>query len=107
MFNKVNIDIRKLRDYCLNPNHPVGKHKARVFYDHLGLTRNDAGKLKDEISEKIKKARVHTEYEDKFGKRYSAVIDLDIKTNTASVKTVWIVRSGKEIPELVTCYVIT
>ena len=25
------VDPRKLRDYCLNPNHPRGKHKARVF----------------------------------------------------------------------------
>ena len=25
------VDIGKLRDYCLNPNHEVGKQKARVF----------------------------------------------------------------------------
>jgi hypothetical protein len=25
------VDIRKLRDYCLNPLHDEGKHKARVF----------------------------------------------------------------------------
>jgi hypothetical protein len=23
------VDIRKLRDYCLNPEHPEGTHKAR------------------------------------------------------------------------------
>lgn len=25
------VDIRKLRDYCLNPMHDEGQHKARVF----------------------------------------------------------------------------
>lgn len=30
------IDIAKLRDYSLNPNHPEGKHKARVFQAKLG-----------------------------------------------------------------------
>ncbi len=25
------VDIQKLRAYCLNPHHPRGRHKARVF----------------------------------------------------------------------------
>ena len=25
------VDIRKIRNYCLNLDHPSGKHKARVF----------------------------------------------------------------------------
>jgi hypothetical protein len=25
------LDIRKIQDYCLNPSHPRGRHKARVF----------------------------------------------------------------------------
>jgi hypothetical protein len=35
-------DIRKLEDYCLDPSHPRGRHKARVFRDALGLSRQDA-----------------------------------------------------------------
>lgn len=30
------VDVAKLRDYCLNPNHEEGKHKARVFAASLG-----------------------------------------------------------------------
>jgi hypothetical protein len=26
----LDIDIRKLEDYCLDPSHPRGRHKARV-----------------------------------------------------------------------------
>jgi hypothetical protein len=31
------LDIRKLEDYCLNPSHPRGRHKARVFLDEAGI----------------------------------------------------------------------
>jgi len=27
---RANVDVAKLRDYCLNPTHPRGRHKARV-----------------------------------------------------------------------------
>jgi hypothetical protein len=37
------VNIAKLRDYCLNPEHEHGSHKARVFAAKLGLT---ADKLK-------------------------------------------------------------
>ena len=36
------VDVAKLRDYSLNPNHPEGKHKARAFLEKLGLERKDA-----------------------------------------------------------------
>jgi hypothetical protein len=32
------VDLRKLRDYCRNFDHPVGKHEARVFLEVLGWT---------------------------------------------------------------------
>lgn len=36
------VEIAKLRDYCLNPHHPRGRHKARVFLATLELAREDA-----------------------------------------------------------------
>ena len=41
------IDIRKLEDYCLDAFHPKGRHKALVFQNVLGLTRDDAFLLRD------------------------------------------------------------
>ncbi len=35
------VDIRKLRDYCLNPVHDEGNHKARLFIMALSMTAND------------------------------------------------------------------
>jgi hypothetical protein len=40
------VDIRKLRDYCLNPEHENGKHKARLFASILGMTADDAEELR-------------------------------------------------------------
>ena len=35
------VDRQKLTGYCLNPEHPRGKHKARVFAT-LGFTAENA-----------------------------------------------------------------
>lgn len=48
-FDKAIIDIEKLRDYCLNLNHPVGRHKAVVFKKRLDLTSDDAEELQEII----------------------------------------------------------
>ena len=47
------VDIAKLRDYCLNPNHPEGKHKARAFQASLGFERGDAERLRRLILEAV------------------------------------------------------
>jgi len=72
MFAEISIDIRKLKEYCLNPNHPVGKHKARVFLSQLGIERSDAQWLKEKIMEKMKDIEIEWAYEDQYGKRCSA-----------------------------------
>ena len=45
------IDIAKLRDYCLNPQHPRGQHKARVFRSALGLDESNAEELRQVSNE--------------------------------------------------------
>ena len=39
------VDIRKLKEYCLNTQHRIGKNKAKVFATALGLTADDAEEL--------------------------------------------------------------
>ncbi len=36
------VDISKLREYCLDPQHLRGRHKARVFASGLNLDQRDA-----------------------------------------------------------------
>ncbi|WP_200235400.1 DUF6883 domain-containing protein [Thiohalocapsa halophila] len=39
--NQAVVDLEKLRGYCLNPAHPRGRHKARVFAAALGITAGE------------------------------------------------------------------
>jgi hypothetical protein len=48
------LDLRKIEDYCLNPAHPRGRHKARVLRNTLGLERNDAHWLRDALLEGLR-----------------------------------------------------
>ena len=43
------VDIAKLRDYCLNPRHPRGRHKARVFAAVLGIARDEVDILRQAL----------------------------------------------------------
>jgi hypothetical protein len=53
---KAVVDIAKIRDYCLNPEHSVGKHKAHVFKSVLNLTTEDAPILRDILLKGVSKA---------------------------------------------------
>src|SRR5215211_8796392 len=102
------IGIEKFRDYCLNPNHPKGKHKARVFLEKLGITRNDAEQLRELILEGILTAEATEQESTLFGRRF--IVDLQISwpyrfvISTAVVRTAWIIRNDEDFPRLTTCF---
>ena len=64
------VDIRKLRDYCLNPTHPEGKHKARLFAAALGMTVHDAQNLRSELLQIVKTHDATVGRRDVYGQRY-------------------------------------
>ncbi len=103
------IDIRKLRDYCLNPNHPVGKHKARVFQEKLGVTANDAEHLRELIVEAISKSEANEQEPSPYGRRF--VVDFEVQRGqqfvltSVMVRTAWIVRNEENFPRLTSCYI--
>jgi hypothetical protein len=43
------VDIRRIRDYCLNPEHRRGRHKARVFAAALGITSEHSEELQNAL----------------------------------------------------------
>lgn len=43
------VDVRKLRDYCLNLGHPRGQHKALVFASVLGIRAEHAQMLRQAL----------------------------------------------------------
>lgn len=70
------VDRQKLTGYCLNPEHPRGKHKARVFAT-LGFTAENADELRTALLTAAATADAQPAASDGFGERY--VIEFVIK----------------------------
>jgi len=101
------VDIAKLQDYCLDDEHPIGKHKARVFKHVLGLTRADAWTLRQTILEAVRfQDNAVGTRQDEFGVRYEVDIRIDGPVGSSLIRTSWIIRKGEEMPRLTTCYVV-
>lgn len=76
--NDAIIDQRKLTDYCLSPNHDDGKHKAQLFRNLLGLTREHAGMLLDALRGAAVDGEAMLGYEDRDGRtRCVATLSVD------------------------------
>lgn len=100
------VDPRKLVDYCLNPSHEEGRHKARVFASALGIGPEDADWLCKEILVAIASADAAVESVGPYGMRYVVDIEIRRQDQVAWVRTAWMVRTGETIPRLTTCYVL-
>lgn len=105
-FATVVIDERKLRDYCLDPAHVRGRHKAKVFRAALGIEQGDAPWLANAISTALRNAQATVEGQDRFGTRWRTDLSLDRSGRTAEIRAIWIVTPDDATPRLVTCYVL-
>ena len=101
------VDLAKLRDYCLNPLHPRGRHKARVFASVLGLTTADAQFLRDRLLLIALEGEVIRGEVDQYGERYVLEFDLAVGNRRARVRSAWIIRRGDRSPRLTSCYVLS
>jgi hypothetical protein len=99
------VDITKLRDYSLDVVHKEGKHKARVFAAALGLTRNDADWLREQLLSAARRCDCRLGRRTDHGQRY--VLDFTLKHGDKSslVRSVWYVRPAEDFPRLITCFV--
>ncbi|WP_079707596.1 DUF6883 domain-containing protein [Paraliobacillus ryukyuensis] len=105
-FNKSTINSRKLTAYALNPNHPVGGNKAKVFERALGYNQSNASQLMQQIQKSLANTSATLGKADQYGQRYT--VDMLIKAangKTATVRTGWIIKSGSNIPEMTTLFV--
>ena len=104
------VDIEKLRDYSLNPNHPEGKHKARVFLNKLGLKANYAERLRKLILEAILTTEAKAQQATPYGERF--VVDIPVQWKEgyvvpfATIRSAWIIRNNEDFPRLTTCYIL-
>ena len=104
--NRAIVERKKLTDYCLNPNHPDGRHKARVFESALGLNLNNVEVLETALLESVKQYNAVEDKQNRYGQKY--IIDFPLVNNSkqATIHSVWIVKNSENFPRLVTCYVL-
>ena len=98
------VDIRKLRDYCLNSEHDDGKHKARLFLSSLGMRADHAEELRQILLEVVKTREVRLGRQDEFGQRYTLDFPLEWQNRSATLRSGWIIEHGSKTPRLTTCY---
>ena len=100
------VDIRKLQDYCLNPHHDEGKHKARVFISALELTADEAEELREILLDIVKSHEAQLGFQDIYGQRYTVDFRLYWQGKQAHVRSAWIIEPGDMTPRLTSCYVL-
>ena len=100
------VEMRKLHDYCLSPDHPRGKHKARVFASALGLTAWDSEELRQILLSAALSEEAIPAEEDEYGRRYVLDFEMSTEVGSARVRSGWIVRSGEDFPRFTSCWVL-
>ncbi len=100
------VDMDKLRNYCLNPEHRRGCHKARVFAASLGLTIDHAAELRVALLAAARDSEASPAERDEYGARYVIDFMASGPAGHAKVRSSWIIRRKEDFPRLTNCYVL-
>ena len=98
----------KVEEYILNPAHPDGKHKARVFESVLGISLANAHLLRDALLNAVKVSDSAVAKGDNgFGDVFAVETFLSTEIGSGNLVSVWIIRRNEDFPRLVTAYLAT
>lgn len=103
---KAVVDIRKLRNYYLDEDHPVGKHKAKLFASALNLTSKDADDLREVLLSAVQNYDAKLGKKDEFGQRYTVDFEAEKDGKRANIRSGWIIEEHSDVPKLTTCFII-
>jgi len=100
------VDVAKVRDYLLDSSHPENGGKAE-FFRRLGYTREAPESLAEALREVALTGAIVSTARSEHGEKF--VVDGGLPAQTGqnvgrTVRTVWIVDSGGDVPRLVTAY---
>ena len=99
------IPTTKLTSYVLDPEHPRGRHKARVFASALGIGKQDWRHLRDAILDGLPDAPVRGTRITAFGVLYDVLVLVDgLNGATKPVATIWMIEPDRP-PRLVSAWV--
>ena len=88
----------------MNPEHPRGKHKARVFAT-LGFTAENADELRAALLTAAATADARPASSDRYGDRFVIEFEVSGPLGSGIVKSTWITRRGESAPRLTSCFV--
>lgn len=100
------IPDKKLTEYALNKNHPIGKHKAIAFEKYLGYNISNKDMLIAEIKSHLKLTPAKLRDKTEYGQPYEVKMKIKgANGKTAWVKTGWIIDENSDAPRLTSIYV--
>jgi hypothetical protein len=100
---KSEIAMEKLTDYCLNPEHPSGKHKARVFASVLGIKAQNADILRELVQTAALLGEVVQQNTTPFGEQFK--VDWIVPdTDGIRLRTIWEITAKNPNPRLITAF---
>ncbi|WP_339816799.1 phage minor capsid protein [Paenibacillus sp. FSL R7-0216] len=86
----------KLTQYALDPNHPKGKDKARVFQSALGYNQSNYKDLIKNVDRNLGSAPAYFRGSTPYGDKYEVILPLQGPNGkTANVLTAWMMKDGK------------
>lgn len=98
------IDPRKVRDYLLSLEHPVGRFKA-FFFTRLGFASGRWQDLRDQLQSIALQGEAEVSERTDYGQKYIVRgTILGTAGREAKVLTAWIVLHGEEVSRFVTAY---
>lgn len=101
--HKAIVDERKIIDYLLNHEHPIGKAKAKFFGQH-GFSKDQAERMAKALCHHAMHNPVIESEESQYGKKYSVACHIPTPDERdPCILSVWIVEHLKP-PRLVTAY---
>jgi len=98
------IDPVKLHGYLLSRSHSIGRFKA-AFFRALGYSSEEWRQLETDLRNQHPPQDVTLEEHTPYGQKYSIRATLvGPSGSSAAVVSVWVVRTGEEVPRFVTAY---
>ncbi|WBB82216.1 WXG100 family type VII secretion target [Micromonospora sp. WMMD882] len=101
-FSAPTIDSRKITQYAMNPDHPVGRNKYRVINAATGLGPQDAALIEEQIASGVRHGDPIPGRADEYGRRWSVDVELAGPTGNITVRTAWITDADGVNPRLTT-----
>jgi hypothetical protein len=94
----------KLERYCLNFDHPVGKHKALLFQKRLGIILANKKILENALLRAIRENEAILYKEDSWGIHSDVKFFLETEWGSSRMLSSWILRVQEDFPRLTNVY---